>query len=124
MPMATPQQDERYTGQVFVLVNRHSYSNAVTVAATVQDYQFGTIIGEETSDLATTLGAMEHFELKHSQLKVGFPKAEIIRPNGNRDRRGVVPDILIQTPIVESSDDPVLKKAIQHIKEIISETKS
>ncbi|HYJ52822.1 MAG TPA: S41 family peptidase [Allosphingosinicella sp.] len=107
-PRATP----RFAGRVFVLVNRNSYSNAVAVAATIQDYRFGTVIGEETSDLATTYGAMETFALPRTSLQVGYPKAYIVRPGGGIAPRGVVPDIAIETPVVEGPEDPVLQRAI------------
>lgn len=54
-PPGQPRQGARFQGKVFILINRHSYSNTVTVAALAQDYGFATILGEETSDLATTL---------------------------------------------------------------------
>lgn len=101
------------------MINRHSYSNAVLFAAIVQDYGFGKILGEETSDLATTYGAMEHFQLQHSKLKVGFPKAFIIRPSGDESIRGVVPDKIIRTPILESSKDSVLQQALEIVKKSI-----
>ena len=108
---ARPRSGRRFEGPVFVLVNRNSYSNAVAVAATVQDYRFGHILGEETSDLATTYGAMETFTLPATALQVGFPKAYIVRPNGSAEARGVVPDVPIETPLVEGPDDPVLARA-------------
>ncbi|MCH8686378.1 S41 family peptidase [Pedomonas mirosovicensis] len=112
IPTISPRPGRRFAGQVHVLVNRHSYSNAVSVSALVQDLGFGVVIGEETSDLATTYGAMESFTLGRSRLEVGFPKAHIVRPSGNRSMRGVVPDIAIPTPIMEPPDDPVLQRAI------------
>lgn len=112
-PWVEPREGERFDGEVYVLVNRHSYSNAVTMTAIVQDYGFGTVIGEPTADLATTLGAMEQFELTHSGLRVGFPKARIVRPNGDERRLGVEPDIRIRTPIVEPAGDPVLAEALR-----------
>ena len=112
IPLGQPRAGYRFAGRVFVLVNRNSFSNAVAVAATIQDYGFGTILGEETSDLATTYGAMEIFTLPNTGLTVGFPKAEIVRPNGDRTARGVVPDIAIETPLREPPDDPVLARAI------------
>ncbi|HMJ94039.1 MAG TPA: S41 family peptidase [Allosphingosinicella sp.] len=111
IPEARPREGQRFEGRVFVLINRNSYSNAVAVAATVQDYRFGAIIGEETSDLATTYGAMETFTLKRTGIPVGFPKAYIIRPSGSLEARGVVPDVPIETPIVEGPEDPVLQRA-------------
>lgn len=108
-----------FKAPVFILINRHSYSNAVTVAAMAQDYGFAKIMGEETTDLATTYGAMEHFYLSNTGLKIGFPKAFIVRPNGDKTVRGVVPDIKIETPIFENSNDPVLKIALNKIKQLL-----
>lgn len=111
-PEVQPRAGQRFEGNVYVLVDRHSYSNAVTFAAMVQDYGFGTIIGEETADLATTYGAMESFTLPNSGVSVGFPKAHIIRPNGDESVRGVVPDIAIPAPIVLGEGDVVLDAAL------------
>jgi C-terminal processing protease CtpA/Prc len=113
VPLCEPRPEPRFKGRVYVLVNRRSYSNAVAVAALVQDYGFGMILGEETSDLATTFGAMETFQLPRTGLVVGFPKAFIVRPSGELAPRGVVPDIAIETPVVEGVDDPVLARALQ-----------
>jgi len=106
-PLATG----RFNGKVYVLINRHSYSNTVLVAAIVQDYHFGTVLGEETSDLASTYGAMEKFTLPNTSIEVGYPKARILRPSGNAEARGVRPDIEIATPIVTGTDDAVLARA-------------
>jgi hypothetical protein len=114
---AQPRAGRRFEGEVFVLVNRHSYSNAVSVAAIVQDFGFGTVIGEETADLASTLGAMEQFTLPRTGIEVGYPKARILRPNGDARPRGVVPDIAIDTPIVAGVEDEVLQRA----REIVGE---
>jgi hypothetical protein len=45
-------------------------------------------------------------------LEVGFPKAFIVRPSGDLAPRGVVPDVAIETPVVEGIDDPVLQRAV------------
>jgi len=79
VPAVAPREGERFTGKVFVLIDRYSYSNAVNVAALVQDYKFGTVIGEETADMATTYGAMEQFTLPLTGLSVGYAKAYLIR---------------------------------------------
>lgn len=95
LPVNAPKTGPRFTAPVYLLIDRYSYSNAVSVAAIVQDYGFGRLIGEKTADLATTYGAMEHFKLNHTGIKVGYPKALIVRPSGNRQPDGVSPDILI-----------------------------
>ncbi|MEL6372091.1 MAG: S41 family peptidase [Pseudomonadota bacterium] len=116
IPFAQPKTNSRFDGDVFVLINRHSFSNAVNVASIFQDYSWGVIVGEKTSDMATTYGAMEQFALPETGIIVGFPKAHIIRPNGNTQVDGVTPEIVIETPIVGSTDDVVLAKLVEIIK--------
>jgi C-terminal processing protease CtpA/Prc len=85
----------------------------VSVAALVQDYKFGTVLGEATSDMATTYGAMETFALPNTGIVVGFPKAHIVRPNGDLRARGVTPDIAIAIPVVQTPADAVLQRAVE-----------
>lgn len=113
IPMAQPRAGERFRGKVYLLVDRRSYSNTVSVAALSQDYGFATVLGEETSDLATSYGASESFTLPRTGLEVRFPKAYLIRPSGNTDARGVVPDIAIDTPLAAGTDDAVLAHALR-----------
>jgi hypothetical protein len=56
---------------------------------------------------------MEQFTLSRTGTLVGFPKAMIVRANGDLAPRGVVPDIAIPTPIVEDRTDPVLSRALK-----------
>jgi hypothetical protein len=111
----TMPRDEHFEGDVYVLIDRHSYSNAVTVAAMIQDYGFGVILGEKTSDMATTYGAMETFVLPNTGIVVGFPKAHIVRPSGELRPDGVTPDVAIRSPIVPTKDDVVLEAALEYI---------
>lgn len=112
LPNALPRKDKQFSKPVYVLINRYSYSNAVSFAAIVKDYGFATVIGEKTADLATTYGAMEHFALKHSGITVGYPKALIVRPNGDRSPDGVTPDI----SLTESGGKSLLKKALEYVE--------
>ena len=116
MPFVSPRDGARFAGQIHVLVNRYTYSNAVTTAALIQDYDFGTIYGEPTRDMATTYGAMEHFSLPYSGFVVGYPKAHIIRPNGDSHSHPVTPDISINVPSVRGSEDVMLEALIQRLR--------
>lgn len=115
IPLVAPRHGARFDGRVFVLVNRRSFSNCVLVAAIIQDYGFGRVLGEPTSDLATTYGAAEHFTLPNTGLSVSFPKAFIVRPSGDARVQGVTPDIAIETPRVTSADDSVLRDSLSAI---------
>lgn len=115
LPLAKPREREQFKGLVFVLVDRYTYSNAVSVAAIAQDYSFATVLGEKTADLATTFGAMEHFILDHSGFEVAFPKALIVRPSGDKRHDGVAPDIELSA-VLERRDQDVLAEAVEHIQ--------
>jgi len=114
---------ERFQGEVYVLVNRYSFSNAVTTAAMVQDYGFGTVAGETTADMATTYGALEHFTLEQTGIAVAYPKAHIIRPNGRRDPHPLTPDIELDFPVLRGSEDVVLGGLVDRIRAGLAETR-
>lgn len=116
IPYARPRDGKSFKGKVYVLINRHSYSNAVNVAAMVQDYGFGTIVGEKTSDMATTYGAMETFTLPATGIVVSFPKAHIIRPSGDPRSDGVTPDWVIASPIKPAETDLVLETLLAGLR--------
>jgi hypothetical protein len=116
LPLVPPAETGRFEGQVWVLVNRHSYSNAAVMAAQVQDYGFGTLMGESTADLATTYGAVESFTLPHSKALVYYPKAYMVRPSGDETVTGVRPDVPLPLQPVNTSEDRVLAAALAHIR--------
>ncbi len=103
--------------KVILLINRYSYSNAVSVAAIAQDYNFATVIGEPTTDLATTYAAMETFSLQHTGIVVGYPKALIIRPNGDTRAAGVTPDIQLPALAGKADDDAVLQQVVDYLEQ-------
>ena len=112
----TAPHPRRFTGQVYVLVDRHSYSNATSVAAMIQDYGFGTIVGEETADLPTSYASSAQFALPHSGISVTYPKGYFVRPNKDKSLRGVVPDLIIAPELFAQGPDAVLKKTLALIE--------
>lgn len=102
-----PRTGRRFGGEVYALINAQSFSNAATTAALIQDYGFGTVIGEPTTDMATTCAAMETFTLPHSGFEVAFPKAHIIRPSGREDLHPVTPDVELSGDQSDAGTDPL-----------------
>ncbi|MEZ5921956.1 MAG: S41 family peptidase [Parvularculaceae bacterium] len=111
-----PNPDRHFDGRVWVLVNRQSYSNAVVMAAMLQDYGFAKIIGEETADVATTYGAVEQFTLPLSGAIISYPKSYMVRPSGDETVRGVVPDFAISPPPIGETRDTMLEETIERIQ--------
>ena len=111
----SPKADSlRFKGKVYVLIDRFSYSNAVSAAAIVQDYHFGIVIGEPTADVASSYAAIHEFQLPNSRLNVSYPKAFIVRPNGDKALRGVTPDVEADDDAFTKRDE-VLDFAIEYI---------
>ncbi|MDC8755593.1 S41 family peptidase [Erythrobacter sp. sf7] len=115
VPETSPIAENAFDGRVWVLVNRHTYSNAAVIAALMQDLGIATIMGEETADLPTTYGAVERFSLPHSGAEIIYPKAYMVRPSGSEEVRGVVPDFLIAPAPVGSAHDRMLETAVTQI---------
>lgn len=118
IPEVEPRSGARFDGEVYVLVNRYSFSNAVTAAALIQDYEFGVIMGEPTVDMATTYGAMERFSLPNTGIVVTYPKALVVRPNGNESAHPLSPDIRLPAPRIRTATDVMLQAAIEHIRSV------
>lgn len=101
-----PREDSlRFTGSVIVLVNRFSLSNAACVASIIQDYGFGTIMGEETSYVPSSCAAIHTFRLPNTRMRVVYPKLCGVRPNGSRKLRGVIPDVAISEDVFTEADE-------------------
>jgi C-terminal processing protease CtpA/Prc len=115
IPTVQPRRDSTFAGRIWVLVNRHSYSNATTVAAIIQDYGFGTVLGEETSDVPTSFASSAQFTLPETGIVVTYPKAYFVRPSGDEGPHGVVPDHLFHFPIVPAEEDSVLQEVLAYI---------
>jgi hypothetical protein len=115
LPETQPIADNAFGGRVWVLVNRHSYSNAAVIAALMQDLGIATIMGEETADVPTTYGAVESFSLPNSGASIVYPKAYMVRPSGSEKASGVVPEFIIAPNPVGERHDLMLETAIRQI---------
>lgn len=111
-----PRNDDlAFKGEVITLVDRFSFSNASAVAAIVQDYEFATLVGEETADTPSSCGAIHTFELPNTKMGVIFPKACMIRPSGDARLRGVMPDHKVSDDPF-TREDEILDAALQLIQ--------
>ena len=108
-------KEKRFTGKVYVLVNRHSFSQSTVAAAQIQDYGFGTIVGEETAEHPNLLASIFHFRLPRTDIEVGISKGKIYRVNGKDDGRGVIPDIVIRDHLLDENDE-ILDGLLARIK--------
>ena len=106
---------ERYKGDVYVLINRQSYSQSTVTAAQIQDYGFGQIVGEETAEYPNLLASIFTYKLPITQISVDVSKGKIYRVNGDDDGKGVTPDILIRDHLLDENDE-ILDGLIRQIE--------
>ena len=104
-PFQPQPAEKRFTGKVYVLVNRQSHSQSTVTASQIQDYGFGTIVGEETGEFPTLYASVFKFQLPETGIEVQVSKGYMVRVNGSREARGVMPDIFIQDHLLDEQDE-------------------
>lgn len=115
--MVDPRPGTRFEGRVWVLVNRKSFSNAASTAALIQDYGFGTIMGEETADVPTSFASIFPFVLPGTRMSVDLAKSYFVRPSGDETVRGVIPDVPLPRQRIGSATDTMLNAALARIRQ-------
>jgi hypothetical protein len=116
LPEIQPQPDSlRFTGKVYVFINRLSFSNTTSVANIIQDYHLGKLIGEETPDFVSAYGATQQFNLPNTQIAVSFPKGQFIRPSGDETPQSVKPDYKVEDNTSDGKDE-ILEYTLDLIK--------
>ncbi len=68
VPLRPDTNSLRFTGDVFLLINEGTFSSATMLAATIKDYELGTLVGEETGGLASNFGEVYSFALPNTRL--------------------------------------------------------
>lgn len=106
---------KRFNGKVYVLVNRQTHSMAAVSAALLQDYRFATVVGEETGEFPNLHASQFSYNLPHTGVLVKVPKGYIIRPSGNNDKQGVVPEIMIRDHLLDEKDE-ILTRLLDRLK--------
>jgi len=111
-----PQPNEkRFSGHVYVLVNRQSYSQSAVTAAQIQDYDFGTIVGEETGEYPSLIASVFYVTLPNTGIIVQISKGYIIRVNGSEKEEGVIPDVFFRDHLLDEEDE-ILKGLLEKLE--------
>ena len=93
-----------YSGRVFLLTDRDSYSMSGMFAAIMKDYRRATIVGEETGGLANPHGSNVPVTLPKSKFTFAISTSRAYRPSGVFDNRGVIPDIAVPFDVLSRSN--------------------
>ena len=84
-------------------------------AAQIQDYQFGTIVGEETGEYPSLYASIFQYTLPKTNILVNVSKGYMVRVNGSEKEEGVIPDIFIKDHLLDEQDE-ILEGLVKEIK--------
>ncbi|OFX83971.1 MAG: hypothetical protein A2W99_03545 [Bacteroidetes bacterium GWF2_33_16] len=93
----TPKENQyRFSGQLYVLTSKDTYSAGTLFSAQIKDNNIGIIVGEETSDNPTMYACIMLFELPNTKINIQNSAQYSLRPGGFDDQRGVLPDFKVE----------------------------
>jgi hypothetical protein len=92
LAQATEHHPLRFDGNVFVLTDAITFSSASVLAATLQCYGIGVVVGQETGGTQIFFDEPYEYYLPHSQLFVGISTQKYWSPCGTSMKHGVIPD--------------------------------
>lgn len=108
-----PRKDSlRFKGNVYVLINRFSFSQAIEVAGMIKNHKFVKLIGEQTSPLKSANA--RQFLLPNTQIVVYFSEAHY---DDAFLINGVTPDYEVTDDLLTEKDE-ILDYTLRLIKEL------
>lgn len=85
----------KFTGDVSVLVGAYTYSSSILFMNTIQDYEFGKLVGDKTGGKSGQTGGIQTLSLTHSKLLAVIPRFWLTRPKGGHNLELVTLDTVI-----------------------------
>jgi len=118
-PKQPPENPLRFDGPVYVLIGPRCVSTGVALAATIQYFRIGELVGEETGDPTAMFGYARRTPLPNSGWSLAVPSRCYIAPGSKRDGRGALPDHPVQPDPDDQAAgiDTVLEYALKLIDE-------
>jgi len=107
----------RFNGNVYVLTSALTFSSATMFAGTIKDYNLGTLVGEETGGLVTHYGDVYSFDLPNTRISVGVSHKRFVRPSGEDDGKGVLPNYEVKQKLEDSVSG--IDTAMEFTKQLI-----
>jgi len=108
----------RFSGQVYVLSGRKTFSSGQMFLGVVKDNKLATVIGEETNEPGCHAGEVHMFNLPNSRLRVSSSTKYWTPPGGCNGARGIIPDVLVTERASNylTEKDVILETALNLIK--------
>ncbi|GAA6171640.1 hypothetical protein NBRC116592_13100 [Colwellia sp. KU-HH00111] len=75
----------KYRGKVSVLVGPYTYSSSILFSNTIQDHNFGQLVGDKTGGKSGQTGGIQRQTLTYSKLLSVVPRFWLTRPKGGHN---------------------------------------
>jgi hypothetical protein len=112
----TPQEDEHFSGKIYVLTNGYCYSACAAFAANIKAHQLGLLVGEPPgSKTIEQFGFPVSVQLPHTQLTLTIPAMRFSNSPAIQKFDEVPMDIMIKRSRVDVllGRDPLLENVIK-----------
>ena len=90
-----PELENRFTGEIAILIGSATYSQAIAFSVTAQDFRIATLIGSQTDGRANQTGQVQRHTLPATGFEVQSPLYVFTRPSGSADDGPLTPDITV-----------------------------
>jgi tricorn protease len=113
--------DEGFYGEVVVMINEYSFSDAEVFPSAVKERGLGTLIGVPT--LGYVIAVRSHHLIDGGSIRKTFQGIWEMDSGAMLESRGVEPDILVESPpeMEMAGRDVQLEKAVEYLMEKIGE---
>lgn len=90
-----PELENRFTGEIAILIGPATYSQAIAFSVTAQDFRIATLIGSQTEGRANQTGQVQRHTLPVTGFEIQSPLYVFTRPSGNADGGPLAPDVTV-----------------------------
>ncbi|HKG04861.1 MAG TPA: S41 family peptidase, partial [Pedobacter sp.] len=104
-----------FTGNIYLLIGKKTYSAAAILAATFKHYNLGTLIGEETGQPTTFTANTVEIILPETKLVCSVSTSKLYMIGTGNDGKGVIPDLEYNSQVNLNTDE-LLEYVIHKIK--------
>jgi tricorn protease len=117
-PITRP--DDVFTGEIVVLMNEYSYSDAEVFPSAIKERGLGTLIGVPT--LGFVIAVTPHHLIDGGYIRKTFIGIWEESTGAQLESRGAIPDIRVESPpeMEKEGRDMQLEKAIEFLKDKIA----
>lgn len=114
---AEPRPTEVFMGEIVVLINEYSYSDAEVFPSAVKERKLGTLIGTPT--LGFVIAVTGYPLIDGGQVRKTFIGLWDVSTGSQLESRGAIPDIYVDSPpeMEKQGRDLQLEKAIEYLTE-------